>query len=154
MRQQIEQLISRYQKNLFNIAFHICRDIDDANDVVQETFIQYVTIPKEFHDDNHIKAWLMKVAINKAKDLRKSFWKKHRVSLNEIGEIPFKQEEEYLIDAVMRLPEKYRIIIHLFYYEDMQVKEIAEALDLSAANVKTRLSRGRKILKEALSGGR
>ena len=73
MRQQIEQLISRYQKNLFNIAFHICRDIDDANDVVQETLIQYVTIPKEFHDDNHIKAWLMKVAINKAKDLRKSF---------------------------------------------------------------------------------
>ena len=140
MRKQIEWLISKYQKNLFNIAFNICRNIDDANDVVQDTFIQYITIPKEFHDDDHIKAWLIKVAINKVKDLKRSFWQNKRVSLNEIGEIPFEQEEEYLLDAVMKLPEKYRIIIHLFYYEDMQVKEIAEVLDLSANNVKTRLS--------------
>ena len=153
MRQQLELLISKYQKNLFSIAFNICRNIDDANDVVQDTFVQYIATRKDFNDEDHIKAWLIKVAVNKAKDLRRSFWQNKRVSLDEIGEIPFEKEEEFLIDAVMKLPEKYRIIMHLFYYEDMQAKEIAEILDISENNVKTRLSRGRRILKEALNGG-
>ena len=151
MRRQIEWLIHSYQKNLFNIAFNICRNIDDANDVVQDTFIKYITTRKEFIDDDHIKAWLIKVAVNRSKDLCRSFWKNKRVSLNEIGEIPFEQDEEYLFDAVMKLPDKYRIMIHLFYYEDMQVKEIAEVLDMSVSNVKTRLSRGRRLLKKWLT---
>jgi len=154
MRQQIEQLIIRYQKSLFNIAYSICQNYDDANDVVQDTFIQYMKSEKDFNEEEHIRAWLITVAVNKARDIKRSFWHRNKVSLDEIGEIPFEKEEYHLLDSVMKLPEKYRIVLHLFYYEDMQVKEIAEVLSITESNVKTRLSRGRKLLKESLNGGR
>ena len=75
MRQSLEELIEAYQKSLYAAAFNICRNTDDANDVVQDTFIQYYTTKKQFQDEEHLKAWLLRVAINRAKDISRSFWK-------------------------------------------------------------------------------
>ena len=104
--------------------------------------------------EEHLRAWLLRVAINKAKDKTRSFWRR-QVELQDImQDIPvFEQEEEQtLFEEVMNLPEKYRIVIHLFYYEDYSVREIAEVLRISENNVKVRLSRGRSLLKEKLEG--
>lgn len=152
MRQSVQELIERYQNNLYAIAFYICKNPFDAQDVVQDTFIQYFTSKKEFEDEQHLRAWLIRVAINKAKNLTLTFWRQHKVSLEDYMEnLTFEApESENLFEEVMKLPQKYRIVIHLFYYEDYSIKEIAEILKLSQSNVKVRLSRARALLKESL----
>ena len=152
MRQSVQELIERYQNNLYAIAFSICKNPSDAQDVVQDTFIQYYTSKKEFEDEQHLRAWLIRVAINKAKNMTLTFWHQHKVSLEEYMEtLTFETpESENLFEEVMKLPKKYRIVIHLFYYEDYSVREIADILKLSESNVKVRLSRGRALLRDSL----
>jgi RNA polymerase sigma-70 factor (ECF subfamily) len=160
MRKSVEELIERYQKHLFAAAFSICRNTSDADDVVQDTFLKYHLSKKEFSSDEHLKAWLLRVAINKARDLTRSIWKKNTISMDELMmacadgkemQIPSKAEDMELLAEVMKLPVKYRIVIHLFYYEDYSVSEIAQILKLSESNVKTRLSRARSMLKEEIT---
>lgn len=148
MRLPVEQLVEKYQKNLYVAAFSMCGNAEDAKDVVQDTFIRYYTISKDFDSEEHIRAWLLRVAVNRAKDIAKSFWHKNRMSLSDFDEtLEFETpEENELFDSVMKLPEKYREVIHFFYYEDMSVKEISELLHISENNVKTRLTRGRQLL--------
>ena len=155
MRQPLEYLIVQYQKSLFVAAFNICGNADDANDMVQETFIQYHVSGKDFNDEEHIKSWLLRVVINKSKNLTRSFWRRNKVSMEEIGDnVVFESEEnERLFEEVMKLPEKYRIIIHLFYYEDYSAAQIAQILEMSEAAVKMRLSRGRNMLRDVLKEG-
>lgn len=152
MREEMKLLIEKYKDNLFAAAFSICKNAADANDIVQETFIQYYTTDKQFETEQHIRAWLIRVAINKAKNINKSFWKQKRVSIeNYIDTLTFETTEDgALFEEVMNLPEKYRIIIHLFYYEDYSIREIAGILKISEANVKVRLTRGRKLLQQTL----
>lgn len=92
--------------------------------------------------------------MNRAKDMNRSFWRMNTCGeySEELANTPvFENEEESdLFDSVMKLPEKYRIVIHLFYYEDMEIKEISKVLGISESNVKVRLSRGRKMLKDRL----
>ena len=153
MRLSLELLIDRYQKNLFAAAFNVCANAQDAEDVVQDTFLQYYSANKQFTDEEHIKAWLLRVAINKAKDVTRRSRRKNTVSLEELTtDIPFEDPEvETFFDEVMNLPEQYRVAIHLFYYEDMAVKDIAKCLQISEGSVKMRLSRGRDLLKERLT---
>lgn len=150
MRQPLEALIERYQRSLYAAAFNICRNPEDANDAVQDTFIQYYTSGKEFRDEEHLKAWLLRVAVNRAKDITRSFWRRNKISIEEYAEeIPFEnQEDRELFEAVMKLPEKYRDVIHLYYYEELSVKEIAGILGASQGSVKMRLSRGRSFLRD------
>lgn len=152
MRPQVMDLIEKYKNNLYAVAFNVCKNPEDAEDVVQDTFVQYFSNRKEFETEEHVKAWLIRVAINKAKNINNSFWRKNKVTLDETMEtLAFETEDsKQLFETVMKLPEKYRIAIHLFYYEDYTVKEISEILKVSESNVKVRLSRGRNLLKETL----
>ena len=152
MRPSTQELVDRYRNNLYAVAFNVCKNAQDAEDVVQDTFIQYYSTRKQFETEQHVRAWLIRVAINKAKNVNNSFWRKNKVPLEEYMEtLAFETKESAeLFETVMRLPEKYRIAIHLFYYEDYTTNEIAEILKISASNVKVRLSRGRSLLKETL----
>ena len=107
---------------------------------------------KEFDDEKHIRYWLLRVAINKAKNIQSSFRRKNEMSLEDYVEtLTFETpESRELFEEVMKLPEKYRVVIHLFYYEDYSVKEIAKILRTTESSVKVRLSRGRAKLKDAL----
>lgn len=152
MKQTVQELVALYQNNLFAVAFNVCKNAQDAEDIVQDTFIQYYTMKKEFENEQHIRAWLLRVAINKAKNANHTFWRRNKLSLDDYMEtLTFETpQSENLFETVMRLPEKYRIVIHLYYYEDYSVREIANILRLSESNVKVRLSRGRSLLKEVL----
>ena len=152
MRQSLQELIERYQNNLYAAAFNICKNAEDAEDVVQDTFIQYHTSKKEFESEQHIRAWLIRVTINRAKYVNRTFWRQNKVPLEDYMEtLVFESpESRNIFETVMKLPEKYRIVIHLFYYEDFSVREIAEILAISEENVKVRLSRVRSLLKAAL----
>ena len=152
MRQPVQELAASYQGSLFAAAFNVCRNAQDAEDVVQDTFVQYYTSKKEFESEQHIRAWLMRVAVNKAKNINRTFWRRNKISIEEYMEtLGFETPAaETLFETVMQLPDKYRIVIHLYYYEEYAVREIAQILKLSESNVKIRLSRGRAMLKETL----
>ena len=152
MRLPIQELMERYRNSLFVAAFQICKNREDAEDVVQDTFLQYHTNKKEYESEEHIRAWMLRVAINKAKNVNLTFWRRNKQSLEDYMEtLTFDTKEaSELFEAVLALPEKYRVVIHLFYYEDYSVQEIAGVLKLSESNVKIRLSRGREMLKQAL----
>ena len=152
MNPAIEILVEKYQNNLYAVAFNVCKNAHDAEDVVQDTFIQYLSQKKQFESEQHIRAWLIRVAINKAKNKTTSFFRRNTLPLEDYVEtLQFESQESFeIFDAVMHLPPKYRIVIHLFYYEDYSVKEIAEILRLTQSNVKVRLSRGRMLLRNTL----
>ena len=152
MRIPIRILIDEYQSHLYRIAFNICKNREDAEDIVQDTFVQYHISNKEYDDESHIRAWLMRVTINNSRNTLRSFWRKHRQSLESyMEELNFPDSESSaLFEAVLQLPEKQRTVIHLFYYEDYTIKEIAEILHVSESNVKVRLNRGRAALREEL----
>ena len=152
MRLPTQELFEKYQNNLYAVAFNVCKNAEDAEDVVQDTFIQYYSFKKQFDNEQHIRAWLIRVAINKAKNMNRTFWRKNKMSLEDYMEtLTFEMpESSELFEAAMSLPEKYRIVVHLFYYEDYSIHEIAGILKLSESNVKVRLSRARSLLREKL----
>ena len=114
MRIGTEILMEKYKDHLFAAAFNICKNAADADDVVQDTFLQYHTTDKQFESEQHIRAWLIRVAINKAKNINMSFWRRSGMPLEEyIETLTFETPEaETLFEEVMKLPEKYRIVIH------------------------------------------
>lgn len=142
----------KYKDNLFSAAFSICKNAQDAEDIVQETYLKYLKSEQDFESEQHIKAWLLRVTINQAKNIVLSFWKRNRITFQEyIQELPFEtQEDSQVFDTVMSLPRKYRVVLHLFYFEDYSISEISEILQVKENTVKSQLARGRKLLKEKL----
>lgn len=151
MRIDTELLIDKYKQNIYAISYGICKNRDDAEDVMQETFIKYHLSNKQFDSEEHIRAWLFRVAINKSKNIRLSFWNRKRIDIEDIYEKDEQNSEnKELLEKILKLPEKYRIVIHLFYYEDYSIKEISKILHISESNVGVRLNRARKQLRQSL----
>lgn len=152
MKTPLEELIPEYQNRLYAAAFGICRNRCDAEDVVQEAFLKYYLWEKDFESTGHIRSWLMRVTVNLARDRVRSFWNRNKVEWEDyMDSIPFESPEDRdLFAAVMKLPEKYRIVLHLYYYEDYSVQEIARILKKNENTVKSCLSRGRSRLKDML----
>lgn len=152
MKPSTEEVFKTYGDRLFSIAFTVCQNREDAEDVLQDTFLRYDRAKKEFESGEHVKAWLIRVAVNRAKDVRACFWRRSRADWEEgMAALPFEEEaDSRLFQAVMRLDEKYRIVIHMFYYEDYDIREIAGILGCPGGTVKSRLSRARALLKTTL----
>jgi RNA polymerase sigma-70 factor (ECF subfamily) len=152
MRINTETAAEKYRDRLFAAAFHICRNAADADDVVQETLLRYHKTDMEYENEEHLKAWLLRVAINQAKNVKRSFFRHRIVPLEDYMEtLTFDSgDSENLFLEVMRLPEKYRIVIHLYYYEEYSVRQISQILGISDSNTKIRLARGRAKLKKKL----
>ena len=152
MRMETQALAERYRDRLFAAAFQVCGNAADAEDAAQEALLRYHASEKQFESEQHIRAWLLRVDINCAKNINRSFFRRNTVPLEAYMEtLEFDSgESREIFREVMALPEKYRLVIHLYYYEDYSVAEIGEILGLTESNVKVRLSRGRQLLKKAL----
>lgn len=152
MKPSTESVFKTYGDRLFAIAYAVCQNREDAEDAMQDTLIRYDGVKKEFFNEEHLRAWLIRVAINRAKDIRASFWRRNRSDWQEtMAAMPFEEPaDSRLFQAVMELEEKYRVVIQLFYYEDYQVAEIAGILKCPSGTVKSRLSRARTLLKQTL----
>ena len=152
MRLETQALAEQYRDRLFAAAFQVCGNAADAEDAAQEALLRYHLSDKEFENQEHIRAWLLRVAVNWAKNISRSFWRRNTVPLEEYMEtLEFDcQESRDIFREVMALPEKYRLVIHLYYYEDYSVQEIGRILGIRVSNVKVRLSRGRQMLKATL----
>ncbi|MGN1147119.1 MAG: RNA polymerase sigma factor [Lachnospiraceae bacterium] len=162
-KELLTQKIESYLASLYRIAFLQLKNAEDAEDVVQEVFCQYIKTDKIFENEEHEKAWLIKVTLNYCKKIWRSAWYRHKASLPETETFDWNTEEERLeneyihkeenaelMRAVWELPDKYREVIHLFYYEELSVKEIAAICGRQESTVTSQLTRGRNILKKRL----
>jgi RNA polymerase sigma-70 factor (ECF subfamily) len=147
----IQEAVEKYSPSIIRIAFTYVKNMADAEDILQDTFLSFLQLNPLFESAEHEKAWFIRVAINKSKNYLKSGWFKNKVPLTE--DLSYMPEEEHgLLEEVMKLDEKYRIPIHLFYYEGYSIDEIADLMQAKSTTIKTWLSRGRKILKKKLGG--
>jgi RNA polymerase sigma-70 factor (ECF subfamily) len=145
----ITEIIDRYSDTIFKVALSYLKDKATAEDILQDVLIKYMTNATEFQGEEHKKAWLIRVTINECKKFFRSIWNARRIPLEDIYSFE-EPEKNAVFYAVMELPVKYRIIIHLFYYEDMSVKEISNILKLNENSIRSTLHRGRNMLKKVL----
>ncbi len=145
-------IVEKYFDTVYRLALSQTQDSHKADDVLQDVFVRYINSDKEFESEEHIKAWLIRVTINCSKSTFTNSWFKKTVPLSDdlVFEDP---DEEDVYFAVTKLPQKYRTVIHLFYFEDLSVKEISEYLRTKESTVKSQLHRGREMLKQYLERG-
>ncbi len=145
------KMVEKYFDTVYRLAFSQTQDSHRADDVLQEVFLRYIRTSKLFESEEHIKAWLIRVTINCCKTSFTNSWNKKTVPLTE--DIAFEMpEQEEIYTVVAKLPKKYRAVIHLFYYEDLSVKDIASYLNIKESTVKSQLHRGRQMLRSMLEG--
>ncbi len=145
----LEKYIELFHGTVYRLALSYTKNSADAEDITQEAFLRLYKYSGEFAADENCKAWLIRVTVNLSKNLLKSCWFTRRAELDE--NIPCKSKEDRgVFDCVMSLPPKYRVVIHLYYYEGYSVREIADMLGASQSSITTRLARGRQKLKDIL----
>lgn len=147
----VEEILEKYSNMVYRIAFSRTKSQYDADDILQEVFMKYIKYNINYTSEEHRKAWLIKTTINTSKTLLTSAWFKKTVAMpdNLLTEMEEKSEVYY---AVLKLPTKYRTVIHLYYYEDLSIHEISCLLDIKESTIKSHLHRGRKILGDILKG--
>ena len=148
----MKQIIDEYADMVYRIALTRCRCIENAEDVFQEVFMRFSIKSPKFESKEHEKAWLIRVTINLTKNVRESAWNRKVVRLDESIVFNTKEEND-VYSTVCELPQNYRTVIYLFYYEGYKVKEISNILNKNEGTIKTWLFRAREILKEKLEGG-
>ena len=147
--EKIEYLLQQYGNSLFRFCLFTLKNETDAEDVIQETFIRYLQKAPAFADAEHEKAWLFKVASNLCLDLLR-YQKRHRQEeLDAAQYMSTAIENTEILEALLELPEKFRLVLILYYVEGYQIREIAEIIQKSPSAVKMRLQKGRKLLKNA-----
>lgn len=144
--------VERSNQRLFLIALSFTKSKDDAEDILQNILLKLWNHKKPFENDEHMDKWLTVLCVNESKNHLKSPFRKKSTPLNEYKELyTFDEDFSYdLFNAVMSLPKDERIAIHLFYYEDMPIKEISEILKIKENAVKARLYRARQNIKKIL----
>ena len=148
---KFETAYDLYGKAVYRLAMVYLGRHADAEDVTQEVFVRLLYRAPGFADGDHEKRWLLRVTANLCKDQLKGFWRRQVTELEDTLPAAPPEEQEALA-AVMALPERYKLPIHLHYYEGYSVAEIAEILKLGQSAVKMRLKRGREMLQLELEG--
>ena len=153
--ERAEYLVERYGDLLVRIGYTWLGDWDDAEDICQRVLIKLLEDPRTFPDRGQERAWVVRLGINECKNWRKSAWLRHRADLDEGLHLAVENpepEDGGLLGQVMALPQKYREVIFLRYYEGYEVKEIASLLGRSPALVSTHLKRAKDKLRVMLGG--
>lgn len=150
----VNRAIENYASTVKRICFIHLKNEADTEDICQTVFLKYAMNDKVFDSEAHEKAWIIRVTINACKDLLKSFFRKHTVSLDayvEQGGVVDAAHSEVL-EAALALPEKYRRVIYLHYYEGYPAADIAEILRINVNTVYTQLTRAKTLLRDELGG--
>lgn len=156
---EYEQAVRKYADTVTRICIMRCGNPEDAKDCFQNVFLKLYTSDKLFESEEHLKAWLIQVAIHQCADFHRQAWKQ-KVDLEDdvsrlVGDASEADKEadaSEIILLVRSLPEKYRDVIYLYYYEEYSVAEIAQLLGSNENTVKSLLKRGRDKLREMIGG--
>ncbi|WP_300627238.1 sigma-70 family RNA polymerase sigma factor [uncultured Thomasclavelia sp.] len=152
--QEVNRVIELYGDTVRRLCMIYLKNYADTEDIFQNVFLKYATSSIKFENDEHEKAWFIRVTINKCKDLLKSFFKNRTVSLDDIVEKPEAIPSDYreVLEAVLSLPQKYRNVVYLHYYEGYSAPQISHILGKNVNTVYTLLTRSKKMLREKLGG--
>ena len=155
----LQERIEYYSPMVYRLAYSLVKSKVDADDIHQEVFIKYINKRPCFENAEHEKAWFIRVTVNQCKSWWKTAWRQRFVSLSEYEEEGRElavsgdgllDDGHEVIEKVKLLSPKYRIVIHLFYYEQLSVEEIARILGQKSSTVRTHLTPARRKLSELL----
>ena len=147
----IKEVYDLQSRTIYHLAMTYLKNTADAEDTVQDVFVNYIKNKPEFKSMEHEKAWFIVATKNYCKNLLKNFWK----SKVDIGDVPErnyeeKKEDSLLLDKIMELPVKYREVLYLYYYEEYSIREISELLSRKESTIQTQLAAARHKLKNIL----
>jgi RNA polymerase sigma-70 factor (ECF subfamily) len=147
--ENIDGIIDRHSGLVYRLALARTGSAHDAEDVYQDVFLALISKPRVFNDDEHLKAWLIRVTVNRCRSLLSSAWRRKTQPLTD--DIPYQtREQSDLLEYLSPLPPKYRAVIHLFYGEELSVEQIGRVLHAKPSTVRAWLTRARAMLKEKL----
>ncbi len=143
----IKVLVDKYSNMIFRICYGVLCNRDDAEDALQDTFLKYLTKAPEFQDDEHEKAWLIRVATNISKNMSIVRYRRKTIGADELVDVGVTNEDRYVFEAISELPVKFKIVMMLYYIEGYSVKEVSKIISVSEDAVRKRLQKGRELLK-------
>lgn len=146
-----EAVLNRNSATVYRIAYLRTGNVHDAEDIMQEVFLRFVKHKPVFESIEHEKAWFIRTTVNRTNSFFTSAWKRRIVQLEDDVISYDENSDESLLEAVMSLPKDISTAIHLYYYEDMQIKKISDVMNKSESAVKSLLFRGRKMLRIELT---
>ena len=147
----IREAVIKYSDTLYKVSIVILCHEHDVQDAIQDTFCRYLEKKPEFRDEEHEKAWLIRVATNICRDTIRFRIRHPKVSIDEVENTLAAPEEKEILRELLELPVKQKTVIYLHYVEGYQIKEIADILGITESAVKLRLLRGRKQMRDAVS---
>lgn len=152
--EDVTRAIERYSDTVKRICLVHLKNGADTEDIFQNVFLKYALSSAVFENIEHEKAWFIRVTMNACKDLLKSFFRSHTVSLDQVVEQAVEPGDERgeVLQAVLKLPEKYRRVVYLHYYEGYTAPQIGKLLNKNANTIYTLLTRARQLLKNDLGG--
>lgn len=153
-RQKVAAAAEKYAAMVYRAALSCVKNKADAEDIMQDVFLKLMKAPDDFNDEEHLRRWLLRCAVNAGKDILSSAWYRKTTPLDalcEAGEEP-DWDERGLYDMLMRLPKQCRIVCYMHYYEGYSTPEIASILGVSASTVRVQLMKARKKLRIELEG--
>lgn len=150
----LEQDVRRYADMVYRLALAQMRNPADAEDVFQDVFLRYAEKAPDFREEEHRKAWLLRVTVNRCRSHFRTAWFRRSVPLEAAASAAAPPPEDNLLnDVLARLPAKYRIVLHLHYYENLSTEEVAAVTGQRASTVRSQLTRARALLCDMLKGG-
>jgi len=154
-----DQAVKKYSDTVTRICVLRCGNAEDVKDCYQNVFLKLYLSKSSFESQEHLKAWLIQVAIHECSDLHRQYWKKNVVLSDDTAVLDMfgitkcvEDKSDSILAVVMTLPIKYRQVIYLYYYEEYKIDEIAKILKINESTLKSQLVRGRRILKSKLGG--
>ncbi len=152
--QEVNKAVEQYSDTVRRVCMLYLKNYADTEDIFQTVFLKYVLSSAAFESEEHEKAWIIRVTINACKDLLGSFFRKRTVSLDEVMELPAQASQDHreVLEAVLSLPQKYRDVVYLHYFEDYTAPQISRILGKNVNTVYTLLTRSKQMLREKLGG--
>ena len=147
------QAARTYGDTIYRVALHALNNLQDAEDVTQTVLLKLYECKKNFESEEHMKHWILRVAVNESRKMLRSFWRHTCVPLEEWRETAVIEDsaKAEVLEAVMALEPKYRLAVYLYYYEGLSVAETAAAMGAKVSTVQTWLLRARERLRKALA---
>jgi RNA polymerase sigma-70 factor (ECF subfamily) len=152
--QEVNRAIERYSDTIRRLCMIYLKNYADTEDIFQTVFLKYVLSSVLFESEEHEKAWFIRVTINACKDLLKSFFRSRTISLDQVMEqtADLPPDHRDVWDAVCSLPQKYRDVVYLHYFEEYTAPQISHILGKNVNTIYTLLTRSKKMLREKLGG--
>lgn len=152
--QEVNRAIERYSDTVRRLCMIHLKNYADTEDIFQTVFLKYVLSSVIFENEEHERAWFIRVTMNACKDLIKNFFRSHTVSLDKVTEQPAELPSDYkdILEAVLSLPQKYRDVVYLHYYEEYTAPQISRILGKNVNTIYTLLTRSKQMLREKLGG--